>query len=318
MSRHNWHIQIVTIGLLIVLFSTAMSHGSAALAKTIFHATHNTHASPGSLGTLHPGVAVVSIEPYMPYVGAQNGKLTGLDGDIMTALAQRLHLKVQIFQSDFPGQLAAVQSHRVDVAIGSIGWTKERAKVGLFTDPTYYAPTVVSERKGQNITRLDQMAGKTVCTITGYLYIPALQDIPGATLRTYPTSANMYEDISNGRCDVGFSDALLNIYMALHSPHFHLTFKYLTPPTARDVAAHPLYSRFEKAELCFYIPPQEPQFERALTAGIRAFYKSGLEARLLKKWGADPVSWLQPPPLVAKDRIGVDRPTGWTPPLWKP
>jgi ABC-type amino acid transport substrate-binding protein len=176
----------------------------------------------------------------------------------------------------------------------------------------------MSERKGLDITRLAQMSGKTVCTITGYSYIPALQEIPGATLRTYPTSANMYEDISIGRCDVGFSDALINIDTAVHTAHFHLTYKYLAPPTAAEVAAHPFYSRFEKAELCFYIPAQEKTFERALTAGIRAFYASGLEARLLRKWGADPASWLRPPPLVAKERIGVDRPKGWTAPSWKP
>jgi len=111
-----------------------------------------TAANPLQLIT--PGTLTVSIEPYMPYVGEQNGKLTGLDGDIITQAAKNLGLKIKIVNSDFPGQLAAVQSHRVDVAIGSITWTAERAGVGLFTDPTYYSPEVMIEHKGSNYTNI--------------------------------------------------------------------------------------------------------------------------------------------------------------------
>ena len=271
-----------------------------------------TAANPLQLIT--PGTLTVSIEPYMPYVGEQNGKLTGLDGEIITQAAKNLGLKIKIVTSDFPGQLAAVQSHRVDVAIGSITWTAERAGVGLFTDPTYYSPEVMIEHKGSDYTNISQLVGKPVGTIVSYSEIPALQAIPGATLHTYPSAANMYSDITDGRIVAGFADALINIYVAQHEPQLDLVSHTLDPITAQQLAQHPAYKNVEPELEAFYIPKQEPALEKALNGQIDKFYKNGTEAKMLQQWGADPKIWLHAPSYAAAERIGVDRPKGWIAP----
>ncbi len=97
-----------------------------------------------SFETLTPGVLKVAIEPYMPYTALKDGKLVGLDSDILAAVADKLGLKIETSVTDFPGMLAGVQSQRVDITIGGIAWSDARQKVGLFTDPPYYSPPAMA------------------------------------------------------------------------------------------------------------------------------------------------------------------------------
>jgi len=74
--------------------------------------------------------------PYTGYVSAT--KIKGVDGEIITYIAEKLGLKLKINRTDWAGGLASAQQCRVDGLVGPAGWTKERAAAGIFTDPTYY------------------------------------------------------------------------------------------------------------------------------------------------------------------------------------
>ncbi len=87
------------------------------------------------LDTIEPGVIRVAVQPYAPYTSVEEGKLKGLDSDILEAAAKNLDLKVVPQVTDFNGMLGGVQSHRVDLSIGGIAWSADRQKEGLFTDP---------------------------------------------------------------------------------------------------------------------------------------------------------------------------------------
>ena len=77
-------------------------------------------ARADNLETLQPGILQVAIEPYMPYTALKDGKLVGLDSDILAAVASKLGLKIETSMTDFPGMLAAVQSQRADITIGAL------------------------------------------------------------------------------------------------------------------------------------------------------------------------------------------------------
>ena len=100
------------------------------------------------LDTLEPGKLQVAAASYMPYTAVKGDKLVGLDGEIITAVADRLGLEVEAQLTDFNGMLGGVQSHRVDITVGGVAWTKERQQQGLFTDPPYYSPPAMGVRPG--------------------------------------------------------------------------------------------------------------------------------------------------------------------------
>lgn len=270
--------------------------------------------SSSGLGTLQSGQLSVAIESYMPYTGLQGGKIIGLDGDIINAVAATLHLQVKPVLTDFTGMLGDVQSHRVDITVGGVAWSPARQQVGLFTDPPYYSPPAMGVQAGHNYSTVSSLEGLNIGTVTGYVWVSSIKAIPRATLHAYPNANDVFSDLSAGRINAAFLDPLLIIYYQHQRPDQHVKAEYLTPPTDAQVKQNPAYQYFRPYMTGFYLPKQEPKLAAAVSAQIRAMYADGQMAALIKKWGGDPSQFLTPAAWMAAERRGVDRPQNWTPP----
>jgi polar amino acid transport system substrate-binding protein len=267
-----------------------------------------------ALGTLKPGVIKVAIEAYAPYTSMQGNKMVGLDADILNTIAGKLGLTVQPVVTDFPGMLASVQSHRVDITIGGVAWSADRQKQGLFTDPPYYSPPAMAVKDGKTYHTVADLSGHSLGTVEGYVWVKSIQAVPGAKLHAYPDAPSVFSDLGSGRIDVGFLDPLLIIAAQKAQPGLKIATEYLTPPSAEDVAQHPAYSYFQPYMTGFYLPKQESKLNDAISAQIRAMYADGELTTLVKKYGGDPEQFLKPSADMAKERQGVDRPANWQPP----
>jgi ABC-type amino acid transport substrate-binding protein len=266
-----------------------------------------------SLETLTPGVIHVAIESYMPYSGlTKGGTLTGLDGDILAAAAKQLGYKLSISVMDFAGTLAAVQSRRDDLTIGSVDWTQERTTTGLFTDPPYYSPSAAIEPDGENITSLGGFRNKTVGCLAGSTYLTAIPDIPGATLKAYTSVPEALIDLKAGRIAAYFTDPLIGVDAIKTTTGLRVD--YITPPTEAAVTQNPGLAAFGKSQTAFYVAKQEPKLASALSRLIRQFYADGKEAAFVRQWGGNPKAFLTAIPLFSTQRRGVDRPTAWSAP----
>jgi ABC-type amino acid transport substrate-binding protein len=271
-------------------------------------------SADAGLDTIKPGVLKVAIQPYAPYTALVGNKLTGLDSDIINAVADKLGLKVEAQVTDFAGMLASVQSHRVDITIGGVAWTAERQKQGLFTDPPYYSPPAMAVGPGHTYTTVNDLEGRNLGTVEGYVWVKSIQAVPGAKLHAYPDANGVFDDLGAGRIDVGFLDPLIIIAAQKERPGLKIETQYLTPPSAEEVKARPAYAFFRPYMTSFYLPKQAPRLERAISAEIRKLYQSGQMTKLIQTYGGDPNQFLKPSLDVAPTRRGVDRPADWQPP----
>lgn len=299
---------------LALLLAACLPVAACASSGASSTSSGGSQGSASNLGTITPGTITVAIEPYMPYTAEQNGQLIGLDSDIFTYIAQQLHQKVSVQVTNFAGMLSGVQTRRVDVAIGGIAWSASRAAVGLFTDPPYYSPVALAEKNGEDITTVAGLQGKPVGTVTGYIFVNAIRQIPGATLHAYQDAPSAFTDLAEGRVNALVIDTLLVIYQAKQDAGSGLTSDYLAPPSPADLQAHPAYSAFEPYMTGFYVPKQEPGLVTAMDRVLRQMYANGELIKLLAKWGAKPDLFLKPSPGMAAQRQAVDRSASWTPP----
>jgi ABC-type amino acid transport substrate-binding protein len=295
----------------VVAFGLAGAVLLAACTKTAASPSAAGSAAAG-LDTIDKGVIKVAIEPYMPYTDVKGGKLVGLDAEILQEAAANLGLKVEFNVTDFKGMLGGVQSHRVDLTIGGVGWSKDRADKGLFTDPVYYSPPAMAVLGDKAYNTIDDLKGKTVGTVTGYVWEKPIKEIPGVTAKVYQDAATFFSDLGTGRLDVGFIDPLLVTYQAQQNPNTKFKLVYFTPPTDAQIAAQPDYADFRQIQIAFYVAKEAPKLEKALDAQIDAMYTNGKLAALVSKWGGDPNAFGKPAPYLATVRQGVDRPAGWT------
>ncbi|NKE57733.1 amino acid ABC transporter substrate-binding protein [Lentzea sp. PSKA42] len=286
----------------------------ALVAGLALAACSSGAATNSELGTIEPGVLKVAIQPYAPYTDYKDRQLTGLDSEILTAVAARLNLKVQPEVTDFAGMLAGVQSQRVDITIGGVAWSADRQKQGLFTDPPYYSPPAMAVKSGKTYRTVPDLEGLRLGTVEGYVWVKSIQAVPGAKLQAYPDGNGVIDDLGAGRADVGFLDPLIIIAAQKARPDLGLQTQYLTPPTDADVKAKPEYEYFRSYMTSFYLPKQATALEAAISKEIRAMYASGEMTKLVQKYGGEPEQFLKPAAHIAPLRRGVDRPADWAPP----
>jgi ABC-type amino acid transport substrate-binding protein len=271
-------------------------------------------AQAKGLDTLEEGVIKVAVQPYAPYTSVEAGKLTGLDSDILQAAADNLGLTVEPQVTDFNGMLGGVQSHRVDMAIGGIAWSQERQEEGLFTDPAYYSPPAMAVHGAETFETVQDLEGKDLGTVTGYVWVKSIKAIPSAELHAYPDANGVFNDLSSGRIDAGFLDPLIIIDALEKRPDFDFETQYLTPPTADEIAASPDLAYLAPYQVAFYVAEEAPELEQAISDEIDKMYANGELQALIEKYGGEPDQFLVPTPEMSTSRQGVDRPDEWAAP----
>src|SRR5712691_2971006 len=84
------------------------------------------------------------------------------------------------------------------------------------------------------------LQGQSVGTVTGYIFVNAIRQIPGATLHAYQDAPTAFADLATGRVDALVIDTLLVIYQAKQDAGSGVTSDYLTPPSSAQMQAHPV------------------------------------------------------------------------------
>ena len=102
-----------------------------------------------------------------PNVFLKNGKFTGFDNDLLTAVAGKLGLKVEFVGTEFSSLLAQVKTRKFDVGSSSISITEARKKTVDFTNKYDFGFLGLDVPKGSSITSFDQLAGKRVAVVQG-------------------------------------------------------------------------------------------------------------------------------------------------------
>lgn len=114
-------------------------------------------------GTLRVG----TLTDAPPNVFLKDGKFTGFDNDLFTAVGSKLGLKVQFVGTDFSALLAQVKTKKFDVGSSSITITDARKKTVAFTNGYDFGYFGLDVPAGSGITTFDQLKGKRVTVVQG-------------------------------------------------------------------------------------------------------------------------------------------------------
>jgi polar amino acid transport system substrate-binding protein len=114
-------------------------------------------------GTLRTG----TLTDAPPNVFLKNGRFTGFDNDLLTAVAAKIGLKVEFVGTDFSALLAQVATHRFDVGSSSITITDARKKTVRFTNGYDFGYFGLDVAAGSPIKGFAQLKGKRVVVVQG-------------------------------------------------------------------------------------------------------------------------------------------------------
>lgn len=139
-----------------------------------------------------------------------DGSFEGFEVEMVTEVAKRLGLELEISDFDFQALFAATSSGRIDCAISTISITPERLKNQSFTQAYYDNDMALAGRADNGIADLAGMKGKTLgalATSVPEAWIKANTEKYGfGEYKSYTKFQDLLLDMQNGRLDGGIND----------------------------------------------------------------------------------------------------------------
>lgn len=278
-----------------------------AMALSLVSGSIQSADAGGKLEVIEGGMLNVAFNGDMPGTGFQDGKLVGLDGELMQIVAEGLGLKVKPNLMEWAAEIQSVKTRRVDIMHGMMGWNDQRIKVINISDPIYYGGANITQKKSTNWSTVKDLEGKTIATIQGFGWIDQLKAIEGATLKLYDTSDAAIRDLLAGRIEALFADPPLIQFAISKNPDW-------------DIHAVPISQGFDKKyslltgkyNVVFGLSQEAPELLKAVNAQIAEIWATCANREVAKKYGLGDPSWFDPGEI--NQRAGVDRPSDWKQP----
>ena len=232
-----------------------------------------------NLPTLSPGTLQVSVYVSPPYTTEPQGSsVGGVDGTIVTKLAQMECLTLAPKAQSGAALIAGIQAKRADLAIGGIYYTADRAKTLSLSDPMYHDGMALLSRSKLDGT-LAGLKGKSVGVIQGYLWNDDLQKALGSNVKIYQSSDGMITDLKNGRLDVAVLTSAEAGYRAKQESSLTVSEMQPTPEVAASKTAN---------DVVLAVTKSESKLTAALNDDIQTLLKNGTVKSALSDNGMNP------------------------------
>ena len=147
---------------------------------------------------------------FAPFEFRKDGKLTGIDMDLLNTIAKDQGFNVEIRSLGFSAALQALSSNQVDGVIAGMSITDERKEIYDFSEPYFESGIQMAvDRDDEAIKGYEDLKGKTVVAKTGSegeTYAKSIAKEYGFTVKSLDQSATMYESVKAGSAVAVFDD----------------------------------------------------------------------------------------------------------------
>ena len=155
----------------------------------------------------------VAIDPtYEPFTfKTADGKPTGFDVDIATALCEEIKRKCVFVEQGWDSMIPGLMARKYDAIISSMSITEERLKQVDFSDKYYSTPSRVLVKKDVKYTDPASIKGKKIGVLkasTQEKYALGELKPAGVEVISYDAQDQVYLDIRAGRLDGTVADIL--------------------------------------------------------------------------------------------------------------
>ena len=139
---------------------------SAAMLLTLL-------AACGSSGKTLEGIqkkgslTVATSPDFPPFEYLEDGKVVGIEVDILNAIGEKLGFDIDIQQMDFDSVVPGVQAGKFDLGASGITATEERKKNVDFTDAYFLASQAIVVTEDSSIASKADLEGKKISVQTG-------------------------------------------------------------------------------------------------------------------------------------------------------
>lgn len=223
---------------------------------------------PGKAGQK---LVMVTSADYPPYefrdTATGKNEIIGFDADIAKYITKQLGFQLEIRDTDFNGIIPALQSGRADFAMAGMTPTAERRKNLDFSDIYYESKNTIVARRGSNLTKPEDLAGKKVGVQLGSTQEKAAQKFKGVELISLNKTGEIIEEVKSKRINAAIIEDTIAKGFIASNPDL----EFNTIPNAEEAGSAIAFPKGSKLV---------GEFNRVL----HQMQQSGEIEKLAKKW----------------------------------
>lgn len=171
---------------------------------------------------------VTSNDAPFSFVDEKTGKLEGIDGEMLNAMADQLGWNIEVVVTDFATMPQSVISKKADLIADGLYVTDARKKTLDFSDTWYYQGEGMLVPADSKLTSRDDAKGKTIGVMTGTTHLDIAKELTEEkNIKMYDTQANMLQAVANGQVDAAFTDQAVVAWSLVQHPNDKV--KLVTP-----------------------------------------------------------------------------------------
>ena len=179
------------------------------------------------------GEIAIGVKYDVPPFGFNNpssGRIEGFDVDLGQAIADRLGVEPKFIEAISDNRIPFLQDGTADVILSTMTINEERVGEIAFSDPYFIAKgRILVKADDAEITGVDTLAGKNVCTALGSTYEATLkQQAPDAKLKLVDSYSECLESLQNGSVDAISTDDVILTGMIIQDDTLKLVGDELT------------------------------------------------------------------------------------------
>jgi ABC-type amino acid transport substrate-binding protein len=221
--------------------------------------------------------------PPFGFKNPQTNQIEGFDVDLGKAIADKLGVKPNFIEAISDNRIPFLQDGTVDLVLSTMTINAERDKEIDFSEPYYIARGRILVPQDSDITGVDSLSGKKVCTALGSTYEETLREqAPKADLRLVDSYSECLELIQNGAVDAVSTDDVI------------LTGMIIQDDSLKLVEAEPLTTEPYGAG----IKDGDKEYQEFVNGVIEEYKSDGRWGKAYQKWVGQYTNEPQEPPTM--------------------
>lgn len=153
---------------------------------------------------------IASDSSFAPFVFQDsNNKYTGIDMDLIKAIAKDQGFTIEITNPGFDAALNAIQSGQADGMIAGMSVTDARKETFDFSEPYYTANAILAVKESSTIASYKDLKGKTIGVKNGtasQTFLTKNQSKYDYKIKTFSDASSMYDSLNSGSVDAVMDD----------------------------------------------------------------------------------------------------------------
>lgn len=230
--------------------------------------------------TMDEGKLKALVVEHPPFVTAEGGVPSGIEGELLQKVAADLCLELDAQVTSFAGAIEGLQNNRADLS--SSNWTvnDERRELFEVSEPMYESRMGIVTQ-GEDWNTAESLEGKKIGTPQGYLWNEQLKALYGDDVTEYQSDVAVIDDVKAGRIDAGIVNNHANSWRITQDQYQNLTLE--TMEESEDLP------HTQSAALAVVLVKKgSVDLKDAVNAVLEDYQESGEMKEQFEEYGLDP------------------------------